>query len=64
VRETFPAGTFLVRTDQPLARLAFYLLEPRSDDGLIDWNVLETVDGFAPVRKIEKAVAVQATVVP
>jgi len=57
--ETFPAGTFLVRTEQPLARLAFYLLEPRSDDGLINWNVLEK-----PVWKIEKAVAVQATVVP
>src|SRR3989442_1119476 len=33
-RETFPAGTYLVRMNQPLARLAFYLLEPRSDDGL------------------------------
>jgi len=61
--ETFPAGTFLVRTDQPLARLVFYLLEPRSDDGLIDWNVLETVDGIAPVRRIERPVAVEATVV-
>jgi hypothetical protein len=27
--------------DQPLARLAFLLLEPRSDDGLADWNVLD-----------------------
>jgi hypothetical protein len=26
---------------QPLARLAFYLLEPRSDDGLTDWNFLD-----------------------
>jgi len=57
--ETFPAGTFLVRMNQPLARLAFYLLEPRSDDGLVNWNVLS-----APPGKIEKAVAVQATVVP
>jgi len=29
--------------DQPLARLAFLLLEPRSDDGLLDWNVLDDV---------------------
>ena len=26
---------------QPLARLAFYLLEPASDDGLVAWNVLD-----------------------
>jgi hypothetical protein len=27
--------------DQPLARLAFYLLEPASDDGLVAWNYLD-----------------------
>lgn len=26
---------------QPLARLAFYLLEPRSNDGLLTWNVVD-----------------------
>ena len=36
-----PAGTLKVDLTQPLARLAFYLLEPRSDDGLVDWNVLD-----------------------
>ena len=30
-----------VRTDQPLGRLAFYLLEPASDDGLVVWNYLD-----------------------
>ena len=30
-----------VRMDQPLARLAFYLLEPASDDGLVAWNYLD-----------------------
>ena len=30
-----------IRTDQPLGRLAFYLLEPRSDDGLVAWNYLD-----------------------
>src|SRR5262249_46649444 len=30
-----------VRTDQPLGRLAFYLLEPASDDGLVAWNDLD-----------------------
>jgi hypothetical protein len=30
-----------VRTDQPLGRLVFALLEPESDDGLTTWNVLD-----------------------
>lgn len=57
--ETFPAGTFLVRTNQPLARLIFYLLEPRSDDGLVNWNVLEP----EKVWRIEKPVAIAGTVI-
>ena len=40
-----PAGTFRVEMKQPLARLAFYLLEPRSDDGLVDWNLLDEALG-------------------
>ena len=36
-----PAGTLRVDMTQPLARLAFYLIEPRSDDGLVDWNILD-----------------------
>ena len=43
VREALPAGTAIVRTAQPLGRLAFYLLDPRSDDGLVAWNVLDDV---------------------
>jgi hypothetical protein len=30
-----------VSMNQPLARLAFYLLEPMSDDGLVAWNYLD-----------------------
>lgn len=41
VRRRVPAGTVVVPMDQPLARLAFLLLEPRSDDGLVAWNVLD-----------------------
>jgi dipeptidyl aminopeptidase/acylaminoacyl peptidase len=33
-----PAGTMIVRTDQPLGTLATYLLEPQSEDGLATWN--------------------------
>ena len=36
-----PAGTWEVPMNQPLARLAFYLLEPASDDGLVVWNYLD-----------------------
>ncbi len=31
-------GTVVVPMDQPLARLIFALLEPRSDDGVANWN--------------------------
>jgi hypothetical protein len=40
-----PAGTIQVDISQPLGRLAFYLLEPRSDDGLVNWNVLDEALG-------------------
>ena len=36
-----PAGAYRVPMNQPLARLAFYLLEARSNDGLLTWNVLD-----------------------
>lgn len=38
---TMPMGTLIIPMDQPLARLAFILLEARSDDGLVDWNFLD-----------------------
>ncbi len=40
---TIPAGSFLVRTNQPLGLLAFYMLEPQSDDGLVTWNYFDAV---------------------
>lgn len=47
-----PAGTLRVDMKQPLARLAFYLLEPRSDDGLTNWNFLDEALKDAPVYPI------------
>jgi hypothetical protein len=41
VRMNFPAGTYVVRTSQPLANVAAYLLEPQSDDGLVFWNFFD-----------------------
>jgi hypothetical protein len=38
---TAPAGSWMVPMNQPLARLAFYLIEPTSDDGLTTWNYLD-----------------------
>ena len=63
--ETLPAGTFLVRTTQPLGRLIFYLLEPRSNDGLFNWNFFDDAFGpeLAPVRKVPKSTALDTTVV-
>ncbi|HEU5210083.1 MAG TPA: M14 family metallopeptidase [Longimicrobiales bacterium] len=41
VEHTIPVGTWIVATDQPLGRLIFALLEPRSDDGVLNWNLLD-----------------------
>ncbi|HJT15986.1 MAG TPA: hypothetical protein VJ853_01285, partial [Thermoanaerobaculia bacterium] len=62
---TVPAGTYVVRTGQPLGRLAFYLLDPRSDDGLFEWNYFDSMleDNVAPVQRVTKPVAIDATVV-
>jgi dipeptidyl-peptidase-4 len=37
----FPAGTIIVRTAQPLANVAAYLLEPQSNDGMMTWNYFD-----------------------
>jgi hypothetical protein len=43
MNHVLPAGTVMIPVDQPLGRLVFYLLEPRSDDGFVNWNVLDGV---------------------
>jgi hypothetical protein len=53
--ETLPAGTILVRVAQPLGRLAAYLLEPESDDGLVAWNYLDALiapEATMPIGKL------------
>ena len=40
-RMEFPAGTLVVRTAQPLANVAAYLLEPQSNDGMVTWNFFD-----------------------
>jgi len=51
---TFPEGSRLVRTDQPLGTLAAYLLEPESDDGLVTWNFLDAYLAPGQVYPISK----------
>lgn len=52
-----PAGTALVRTAQPLGRLASYLLEPQAEDGLATWNFFDkdlAKDSEFPVARVGK----------
>ncbi len=53
---TAPQGSLMVSMHQPLARLAFSMIEPRSDDGLVVWNFidasLESRPGEYPIRRI------------
>ena len=46
--QTLPAGSLTIPMDQPLARLAFILMDPRSDDGFMWWNILDAVLGQSP----------------
>jgi hypothetical protein len=41
VERTLTPGYYRVPMNQPLSRLAFYLIEPRSNDGLLNWNFLD-----------------------
>ena len=41
VERTFPPGTTVVSVAQPLGLLVFHLLEPRADDGFLDWAMMD-----------------------
>jgi hypothetical protein len=61
---SLPAGTYIVRGGQPFGLLAFYLLEPESEDGLMQWSFY---DGIVaphldfPVLRITKPTTLRAT---
>ncbi len=42
-RETFPAGSVRVPTDQPLGGLAIAMLEPQADDSLLGWGFFDEI---------------------
>lgn len=50
------AAALVVPVDQPLARLAFALLEPRSDDGVVAWGTVPPdalrPGVFAPIERV------------
>lgn len=50
--QTLPAGSLIIPMDQPLARLAFILFDPRSDDGFMAWNIFDAVLGATPAPTI------------
>ena len=55
-------GGLFIPANQRLARLAFYLLEPESDDGLVTWNLIES--GLAagetyPIYRVLNAAALK-----
>ncbi len=55
----FPVGTIVITTAQSLAKLAHYLLEAESDDGLVAWNFLDAyLDNgkVYPIYKLMKEV--------
>jgi hypothetical protein len=60
ITRAIAAGTIVVPMNQPLARLAFTLLEPRSDDGVVNWNVLDDVlekEKTYPIRRAAAPIA-------
>ena len=64
---TLAAGSYLVRTAQPLGALAVYLLEPESDDGFVTWNTLDTAlkEGAEfPVVRVGRVPTVSGKAVP
>ncbi len=65
--QAFASGTFWVSGRQRMARIAALLLEPESDDGLVNWNALDdrlvTGQPF-PVRSASAAPAAHLTAVP
>ncbi|MEO1232873.1 MAG: M14 family metallocarboxypeptidase [Myxococcota bacterium] len=49
----FPAGSFVVRMDQPRAPLAAETLEPEMDNSFVAWGVQETSEGAVlPVYRV------------
>jgi hypothetical protein len=58
------AGSYLVRTDQPLGTLASYLLEPASEDGVDTWNFVDRLLSLRlphPVARVREPIRATTT---
>jgi hypothetical protein len=63
-KETLPAGSYVVRSGQPYGLLAFYLLEPQNNDGLLSWGFFEGLVGSKtgyPVWRITQPAALRTS---
>lgn len=47
---TYPAGTYVVRTNQMRGRLAAHMLEPETNDNVVYWN---TMDAWLPLARLQ-----------
>jgi hypothetical protein len=55
---SLPRGTYVVRAGQPYGLAAFYLLEPESEDGLMQWSFLDGIvaaHADFPIARLTKA---------
>ncbi len=59
-----PAGSLVVPMNQPLARLAFVLLDPRSDDGFMAWILLDALLASSTSPAVYPFVRTMADVTP
>jgi hypothetical protein len=58
-----PAGSYIVRAGQPRGLAAFYLLEPQSEDGLMQWSFYDGIVAAHtpfPVARITAPVALRS----
>jgi len=63
---SLPSGTYVVRAGQPYGLLAFYLLEPESEDGLAQWSFFDDIlaaHNEFPIRRVTKPMTVRSHVV-
>ena len=62
IEQPIPAGSLVVPMDQPLARLAFILFDPRSDDGFMTWNILDPILGASPAPEFYPVLRTMETI--
>jgi hypothetical protein len=61
-----PAGTYVVRAGQPFGLLAFYLLEPLSEDGFMQWSFYDDIvvpHTDFPILRITQPATMRSTAV-